>query len=310
MFCNKTYWLKNVAFFALLVLSFLGCTSTPKEQHTPHIVCTTGMLGDAVKTLMGKQAKVEVLMGPGVDPHLYKASQGDVAKLAKADVIIYNGLHLEGKMGEIFEKLNATKTILPAAEVLDKDDLLSAEGYTNTYDPHVWFDLVLWQQVIAGLQEDLGQLYPELKDSINLRGDAYQQALEEMNGYCEELINIIPQQQRVLITAHDAFKYFGKAYELEVRGLQGISTTAEYGLRDVSELVDFIYTRKIKAIFIESSVSPKSIEAVIEGCREKGHEVILGGELYSDALGEKSKGTDTYLGMVRHNVDVISESLR
>ncbi len=296
--------------FILFILSLSGCVSSSNESALPKIVCTTGMLGDAAKQLLQENADVTVLMGPGVDPHLYKASQGDIATLTNAEVIVYNGLHLEGKMGEIFEKLSRTKTVLAAAEVLSEEDLISAADFSSIHDPHVWFDVAKWTKVVKGLSAELQKLYPAIKDSIAFRESAYVKELEKLDTFCKTQISVIPKEQRVLVTAHDAFKYFGQAYEIQVMGLQGISTTAEYGLQDVSNLVTYISENKIKAIFVESSVSPKSIEAVIEGCKARGHEVKLGGELYSDALGKSGTPEGTYLGMVKHNVEVISKALR
>lgn len=295
--------------FLILVLS-IGCSEASKKNDTPKIVCTTGMLGNAAKQLLQNDAEVTVLMGPGVDPHLYKASQGDISTLSNADVIIYNGLHLEGKMGEIFEKLSSTKTVLAAAEVLSEEDLISATDFSSIHDPHVWFDVAIWTKVVKSISADLQKLYPNLKDSIAYRESAYVAQLTNLDAFCKKQISEIPENQRVLITAHDAFKYFGKAYNIQVKGLQGISTTAEYGLQDISNLVSYISDNKIKALFVESSVSPKSIEAVMEGCKARGHEVKLGGELFSDALGKSGTPEGTYLGMVKHNVEIISGALR
>jgi manganese/zinc/iron transport system substrate-binding protein len=310
MFFSKLLSYKMLFALVGLATLSLSCTHTEVDDTQPNIVCTTGMLGDAVKQLMKNDAEVHVLMGPGVDPHLYKASQGDVVTLSKADLIVYNGLHLEGKMGEIFDKLSSTKNVIAAAEVLPESALISAEGFNNAHDPHVWFDVSLWTRVVGGLSAKLQALYPNIKDSIQARETTYLRALQNLHTQCLERIREIPEGQRVLITAHDAFKYFGRAYGIEVRGLQGISTTAEYGLQDISTLVSFITEQKIKAIFVESSVSPKSIQAVIEGCKARGHDVVLGGELFSDALGKAGTPEGQYIGMVRHNVETISNALK
>lgn len=302
--------MKIISLLSILFAFLAGCQQAPNDNALPKISCTTGMLGDAVQHLLKDDAEVSVLMGPGVDPHLYKASQGDIVTLSQANAIVYNGLHLEGKMGEIFEKLSKTKTVIAAAEVLPENALINATAFSDAHDPHVWFDVALWAEVVKGLSVELQTLYPALQDSIQSRESAYLEELTKLDRFCKQRIMEIPDSQRVLITAHDAFKYFGKAYGIEVRGLQGISTTAEYGLQDVSALVSFISDQQIKAIFVESSVSPKSIEAVIEGCRSRGHKVQLGGELYSDALGKSGTEEGTYTGMVRHNVETISNALK
>ncbi len=297
-------------YIGLIALLWACSCESAEEPGVPVITCTTGMLGDAVQKLIGNAAKVQTLMGPGVDPHLYKASQGDIRALSQAKVIVYNGLHLEGKMGEIFSKLSANKRVIAAAEALPQGKLINATGYNNAYDPHVWFDVRLWSHVVQGLSYELQKAFPDHADDIASREKTYLKELETLDDFCRTSLSKIPDNQRVLITAHDAFKYFGQAYNIEVRGLQGISTTAEYGLQDVSELVRFIVARKIKAIFVESSVSTRSIEAVLEGCRAQGHEVKLGGELFSDALGEAGSPEGTYVGMVRHNVQTISTALQ
>lgn len=300
--------MKKLLFALVAAFTLTACSETSKEETL--IVCTTGMIGDAVKHLMGDSVKVEVLMGPGVDPHLYKATQGDITLLNNADVIVYNGLHLEGKMVEIFEKLGRLKTTIAVGEQVDKSRLINSTDYVGADDPHIWFDVVLWSDAIAEVAGKLQKEFPTKTEKIAERLLAYQADLKKLDDFAKTQILSIPDSQRVMITAHDAFKYFGKAYGMEVRGLQGISTAAEYGLQDVSELVKFIVDRKIQAIFVESSVSKKSIEAVIEGCRERGHDVKLGGELFSDAMGSEGTPEGTYIGMVRHNVEVITEALK
>lgn len=274
------------------------------------IVCTTGMLGDLVQNLISNQAEVSSLMGPGVDPHLYKASQGDLKKLSEADIIIYNGLHLEGKMGEIFKKLSNRKTILVAAEAIDQDLLINSTEFQGAYDPHIWFDLQLWKKVATHLAQELSKENAFKADSIQHRLKNYAFKLDSLDGWVKEQVLQIDSSKRVLITAHDAFGYFGKAYQIEVKGLQGISTVSEYGLRDVSDLVNFISERKIRSVFVESSVSDRSLKAVIEGCRAKGHEVEIGGTLFSDAMGERGTEEGTYIGMVKYNVNTIVEGLQ
>lgn len=309
------------AFLFCLSLLVLSCSETekteditaksaPAEEAEVNIVCTTGMIGDAVKALTGDYAEVKVLMGPGVDPHLYKATQGDIEALTKADIVVYNGLHLEGKMTDIFKKLQATKTTIAMGDLLPQESLINTTDFAGAYDPHIWFSVELWSEAIAALNKELQKALPGHAASINSNTDQYLAQLEELHQFTKDHIEQIPEEQRVMITAHDAFKYFGRSYGVEVRGLQGISTASEYGIRDVSNLVNFVVERKIPAIFVESSVPRRSVEAVIEGAKERGHNLKLGGELYSDAMGAEGTEDGTYVGMVKHNVRTITEALR
>ncbi|MFD2245086.1 metal ABC transporter solute-binding protein, Zn/Mn family [Pontibacter ruber] len=274
------------------------------------VVTTTGILKDAVQHIIGDAADVEAIMGSGVDPHLYKATQGDLNKLTEADIIIYNGLHLEGKMGEVLEKLSRLKTVVAATEGIPQDKLRRSPQFQDSFDPHVWFDVALWQAVVAHLSQELQKKDPQHAELYQKNTAAYLQQLTALDAYTKAEIRSIPENQRILITAHDAFGYFGDAYNIQVRGLQGISTVSEFGLQDVSGLVNFIVKNKIKAVFVESSVSPKAIEAVVQGSRQKGHEVRIGGTLFSDALGADGTPEGTYEGMVRYNVRNIVTSLK
>jgi manganese/zinc/iron transport system substrate-binding protein len=268
------------------------------------------MIADVVDYLVGDSADVVALMGPGVDPHLYKASQGDVRKLSNANTIVYNGLHLEGKMTGILEKMSSSTNVIKMSEGLPSDRLLNSSDYAGAYDPHIWFDIDLWSEASEYAAAELIAEYPQWSSMIESKNREWQSELENLDQWCSEKIKSIPESQRVLVTAHDAFKYFGERYGIDVRGLQGISTAAEYGLRDISEMVTFMTDNKINAIFIETSVPKRAIEAVIEGCVERGHNLKIGGELYSDALGEKGSDAGTYQGMVRQNVNTIVSSLK
>lgn len=301
--------------YLLFMLLMSACTQTEtKGEVAPgkrmKIVTTTGILKDAVANIVGDAAEVESIMGSGVDPHLYKATQGDLNKLTGADVIIYNGLHLEGKMGEVLEKLSRQKTVIAAAEGIPETELRSSPQFQDSHDPHLWFDVYLWQQVVQHLSNKLQQKDPQHAALYQQQTEAYLQKLQALHAEVTTAIASIPEQQRILITAHDAFGYFGDAYNIQVRGLQGISTVSEFGLQDVSSLVKFITDNKIRAVFVESSVSPKAIEAVVEGSRQRGHEVRIGGTLYSDALGADGTPEGTYEGMVRYNVSTIVSSLK
>lgn len=303
--------MKSKALILFLISLLWACAPETKDPNRFQIVCTTGMLADAVSALVEGIDSVEVisLMGPGTDPHLYKASQADVFALSRGDLIVYNGLHLEGKMHSLFKKLDSDR-VLAAAEGIPKAMRINASEFENAWDPHVWFDLSLWAITTSVIRDKLMEVLPKDAELIAKNEKAYRKAIIELHHWAVKTIREIPENQRVLITAHDAFKYFGRAYGLEVRGLQGISTTAEFGIRDISNLAHFITDRNIKAVFVESSVSPRAIQAVRSAVKEQGHTLNLGGELYSDALGSPETGANTFFGMFRHNVQTISAGLR
>lgn len=286
---------------------------TPNERDPEQkikIVATTGMIQDAVINIAGDRADVVALMGPGVDPHLYKATHGDLEHLTSADVIFYNGLHLEGKMGEVFKKLARIKPVIAVAERVPEKMLRKVPGFQGAYDPHIWFNVQLWSEAIKEISTFLQEYDSVHAEEYRRRSDTYIQSLDSLHAAVKNEMEAVPAAQRVLITAHDAFGYFGDAYHVEVKGLQGISTLSEFGLRDVTGLVNFIITRKVKAIFVETSVSQKSIEAVIQGCRQKGWNVNIGGSLFSDAMGEAGTPEGNYVGMVHANVKTIVEALK
>jgi manganese/zinc/iron transport system substrate-binding protein len=277
-------------------------------QYPIRVVCTTGMVADIAANIGGKHLAVTSLMGEGVDPHLYKASPADVSQLNRADIILYSGLHLEGKLAELLERMGRRKTTVAIAERIASDKILTdAQG---ARDPHVWFDVALWSEAAGAASEALAAFDPPHADEYRANEKAYRARLETLHQYAGEQLTIVPKEQRVLVTAHDAFRYFGRAYDVEVRGIQGISTDSEAGVREVKELVDFLVSRKIKAVFIETSVSDQNIRSLLEGCAARGHEVVIGGELFSDAMGQTETAEGTYEGMVRHNVDTIVNALK
>lgn len=296
------------------LVSFLFMVACGGEQEQNKngfkIVCTTGMIGDLVANIAGERATVVSLMGPGIDPHYYKATQGDLGKLSSADVIFYNGLFLEGKMEDIFEKMARSKTVVAVSKNIPETRLRKPEGAQGEHDPHIWFDVALWAETIDTVVDVLSKSDPMGKDLFVKNGTRYKKELMDLDAWVKTEMLTIPKQQRVLITAHDAFGYFGLAYAIAVRGLQGVSTVAEYGVNDVSQLVQFIVENKVKAIFVESSVPERSINAVREGCQARGWDVVVGGTLYSDAMGATGSGADTYVGMVRANVNAIVKGLR
>ncbi len=274
------------------------------------VVATIGMITDIVQNVGGERVTVTGLMGPGVDPHLYKASEGDVTSLSEADVIFYNGLHLEATMGEVLEQMGDRIKTVAVTEGVDESLLLSPPEFEGAHDPHIWFDVSLWMEAVRSVRDTLIEMDPQSRDLYRGNADAYLIELEELHDYVHDRAASVPDDKRVLITAHDAFNYFGKAYGFDVRGLQGISTATEAGAGDVQELASFIAEKKIPAIFVESSVPVRSIEAVQAAVRAKGYEVSIGGELFSDAMGNTGTEEGTYTGMVRHNIDTIADALQ
>jgi len=297
----------------LVVVFAVGCGGSGEagaDEGRVQATTTTTMITDLVRQIGGDRVKVTGLMGPGVDPHLYKASQGDVAALREADVVFYNGLFLEGQMEDILEKTSEQKPAVKVTTDMPEEELLDSPQYEGQFDPHVWFDATLWETTVDPVVEQLSELDPDGASEFEQRGEEYRQQVEELDSFAEEEISSIPEEQRVLVTAHDAFNYFGRRYGMEVRGLQGISTEAEAGSRDVQELADFLAENEIKAIFVESSVPPQTIEAVQDAVRDKGWELEIGGELYSDAGGDEGTEAETYVGMFRENVETITEALK
>jgi manganese/zinc/iron transport system substrate-binding protein len=249
-------------------------------------------------------------MGPGVDPHLYKASEGDVLRLQEADIIFYNGLHLEAQMGDVLERLNefGIKTVA-VTDKIDRTLLESPPEFQGNYDPHVWFDVTLWMKAVEQVGDGLAELDPDSGSAYEANTEAYLAELAGLHQYVLDQAKTIPAEQRILITAHDAFNYFGRAYGFEVRGLQGISTEAQAGTADVQSLADFIVEKQIPAIFVESSVPQRNVEAVQAAVEAQGFEVRIGGSLFSDAMGTEGTPEGTYVGMVRHNIDTIVTAL-
>jgi manganese/zinc/iron transport system substrate-binding protein len=309
------YKLKHYVHLIILLVLGFNCKPRKEANIRPQIICTTGMIADAVQNICGNWADVTSLMGAGVDPHLYKASQGDTEKLSNADLIVYNGLHLEGKMEAVLKKLAARKKVIPLGEYFSPDALLPTGDAAPSFeqagsiDPHIWMDLQLWKAALDKLHSDLMLQFPEHKTEIATNFKKYAQSIDSTHNEMIELIKAIPPNQRLMITSHDAFRYFGRAYTIEVKGLQGISTVSELGLQDITQMVNLLSSRKIKAVFVESSVSDKAIASVIEGCAAKGHPLKKGGTLFSDAPGNAGTPEATYCGMMLHNAHTISAAL-
>ena len=293
-----------LAIVACSTLSVVGCgqeSSAGRGTGPLRVTATTGMIADTARRVGGERVAVTALMGPGIDPHLYKASEGDIAKLSGADLILYNGLNLEGKMGEIFAKMaSGGKPTVAVADALPKNQLREPTGPAaqtlgvGHHDPHIWFDVSIWARTIPPVVEALSRLDATHASEFVANGEKYRQELDALHAECKTRLAVVPSERRVLVTAHDAFGYFGRAYDVEVVGLQGISTASEYGLKDVQRIVDQLVARKIKAVFIESSVPRRSIEAVIAGCTARGHTPALGGTLFSDAMGAEGTPEGAY----------------
>jgi manganese/zinc/iron transport system substrate-binding protein len=271
------------------------------------------MVADMLKNIGGPHVTVQSMMGPGVDPHLYKASPGDVRMLTSADMIFYSGLHLEGRMAELLEKIDRWKPACAVTEAVKRSDpqaLRHMPGAEGVYDPHVWFDVALWARCAEYAAERLAAADPPRAADYRRNAQDYVAKLAALHEECKRRLAEIPRQRRVLVTAHDAFGYFGAAYDVEVYGLQGMSTVAEADLGGVNEIVDVLVMHRIKAVFVESSVPVKNIRALVEGCAARGHRVAIGGELFSDAMGPEGTREGTYLGMVEHNLNTIVEALK
>jgi manganese/zinc/iron transport system substrate-binding protein len=307
----------RLSFFLLLILVMLGLAGCNQlamaeadiSERMVNAVATTGMITDIVVNVGGERVQVRGLMGPGIDPHLYKATAGNVTTLMNADVIFYNGLHLEAQLGEVLEEMRSRTVTVAVAEGIDEHILLSPPEFEGAFDPHVWMDVTLWMKAVETVRDTLVELDPTHAETYQANATRYLGELEDLHEYLLGKAASLPTDQRVLITAHDAFNYFGRAYGFEVRGLQGISTAAEASTADVQDLATFIVERRIPALFVETSVPVRTIEAVRAAVQAQGFDVRLGGELFSDAMGDPGSPQGTYIGMIRHNIDTIVGSL-
>lgn len=306
------YWLGLVS-LALLVTACAGTAGAQDDLTARPIRVTTtvGMISDIVQHVGGDRVQVTGLMGPGVDPHLYKPSARDIQRLTDADIIFYGGLDLEGRMEQVFEKLPLTgKPTFAVSADIDRARLRKPIQFEGRYDPHIWFDVTLWEEATRKVAKELGNLDPGSRDYYLQNAEAYLAQLNDLDHYVREQIATLPPSARVLVTAHDAFGYFGDQYGVEVHGLQGISTATEAGAADVQDLAKFLCERSVKAVFVESSVPQATIHAVQEAARARGCQVSIGGSLFSDAMGNLGTPEGTYIGMVKHNVDTIVNALK
>ncbi len=301
-----------VLFAAVTFIAFpeVGHPAPPEKQPYT-IVTTVGMIADIVQRVAGDHAAVQTLISHGVDPHLYKPTRNDALLLQSADVVFYNGLHLEGKLVDILERLRSSgKTVIAVAEpIVSKNVQMLREESSQEPDPHVWMDVAAWKVAVEVVRDALVAFDPRHAEQYRKNCRTYLSELDELDAYARTVISSIPERKRVLITAHDAFQYFGRAYAIEVRGIQGVSTDSEAGLKDVEDLVDFIVERQVPAVFVESSVAEKNVLALIEGAKAQGFHVTLGGELFSDAMGAPGTYEGTYIGMIDHNVTTIARAL-
>src|SRR5699024_6507017 len=303
-------YMKRFGLF-ILILLLVSCKNAQQDSEKLQIVTTTTILSDLVQNIGGDKVEIQGLMGPGVDPHLYKASEGDFLKLYYSDIVFYSGLHLEGKMVDVFEKMRYRgREAISLGSYLDEKQLISSENFGGNYDPHVWFNIRFFKIFADAVTEVLIEKDAYNSDYYRKNNTIYQQQLSALEDEVRTIIEALPEEKRILVTAHDAFSYFGKEYGFQVIGLQGISTATEAGVRDVRRLRDFIIEKDIQSIFIESSVPRRTIEALQAAVRAKKHEVGIGASLFSDALGNPGTEEGTYIGMFRYNVTNIVEALK
>jgi len=289
-----------------MALSF----GTPARAEAPvTVVATTGMIADAARVVGGDLVEVQALMGPGVDPHAYRQTRTDIVALTRADLVLWHGLYLEAQMEEFLLDLAERQKVVAVGEAVPEDLRVAHDDYEGRFDPHVWMDPDLWAYVVTAVADSLASVHPEGETAFRANAEAHLSDIARLSAYSDKVLGAVPDQARVLVTAHDAFNYFGRAYGFEVVGIQGISTESEAGLNRIGELVDMLVERQVGAVFVESSVSDRNIRALIEGAAAQGHTVTIGGELFSDAMGEPGTYEGTYLGMIDHNVTVIAGAL-
>ncbi|QJE73805.1 zinc ABC transporter solute-binding protein [Aerophototrophica crusticola] len=292
-------------------LPLAGVALAARAQGKPaKVLTTTAQVAELVRAVAGDRAVVENLLGEGIDPHTYKLTRSDVARLMGAEAVFYNGLLLEGKMTDALERVGKTgRPSVAVAEGIGKDSLLTPAGFEGEPDPHVWMDVSLWRRGLEVVRDALSSFRPADAATFKVNADAYAKELERLHGYAADVLASVPQERRVLVTAHDAFNYLGRAYAVEVVGIQGISTESEAGLRRIEELVAMLVDRKVPAVFVETSVTDRNVRALVEGAAARGHKVVIGGSLFSDAMGAPGTYEGSYVGMIDHNVTTIARAL-
>ena len=296
-------------FGAGLLLASAGATRAIAADAPLSVVATTGMIADTVARVGGDLVAVRALMGPGVDPHAYRQTRTDIVAMAKADLVLWNGLYLEAQMEEVLVDMARRTAVKAVAEAVSPDQRIAHDDYNDRFDPHVWMDPALWRDVAFAVRDALTSVSPDQAKTFDANAQAFVAEIDALRSYSADALASVPSEARVLVTAHDAFNYFGRAYGFEVIGIQGISTESETGLNRMTELVDLLVERKIASVFVESSVSDRSVRALIEGAAARGWDVSVGGELYSDAMGASGTYEGTYIGMIDHNVTVIAVGL-
>lgn len=301
---------RRQALLGLTAAAFAGATAQVARASAPlSVVATTGMIADAARIVGGDYVTVQGLMGAGVDPHAYRQTRSDIVAMTRADLVLWHGLYLEAQMENFFADLGRKRQVVSVAEDLPRDLLLAHEDYDGRYDPHVWMDPKLWARVVNRIRDALTEVRPDAGGQFAANAAGYLEELNALDSYSQSVLGDLRVDQRVLLTAHDAFGYFGAAYDFEVLGVQGISTESEAGLNRITELVNMLVARDIRAVFVETSVSDRNMRALIEGAAAQGHEVVIGGSLYSDAMGADGTYEGTYLGMIDHNVTTIARAL-
>lgn len=279
------------------------------KKYPYEVVTTVGMVNDIVRNVAGDKAQCKAVMGAGVDPHLYKPTRDDVSAMTRADAVFYSGLMLEGKMADTLVKVARSKPVFAVTELIDEKTLLEPADFNGHYDPHVWMDPSAWARCVEAVGKSLEEYDPANADLYKKNAAAYAERCQALHAYGQKVLATVPKESRVLISSHDAFNYFGRAFDLQVLGVQGLSTESEAGLQRINELVDFIVKNNVRAVFVESSVSPKNIEALVAGVRARGGELKIGGELFSDAMGAEGTYEGTYLGMLDHNITLVTRAL-
>lgn len=298
----------GISIASLYLIIFLPPKAIRQEGKL-YVVCTTGILADMVASIGGSHVQVDYLMGPGVDPHIYRARESDMHKLAQADIVFYHGLHLEGKMATVFEHMRSGADMVAVSDAIPHELLRSVEENRTVYDPHVWHDVALWQYAVGSIGDALTKKDKNHSKEYQEGARQYKADLAELDTYIRTCVATIPDKQRILITAHDAFGYFGKAYGFEVVGLQGISTDLEISTHDIKRVADIIVTYDVRALFVESLIPQRTLEAVRHAVAAHHKKVDFGEELFSDALGDEASGAHTYINMMKHNIEALVSAL-
>ncbi len=310
---HSSFFSISSLYFAVVISLCLAVFAVPvgaayRGKYPYKVGTTVGMVADIIKQVAGDKAEVTNIIGTGVDPHIFNPTRSDVAVLLKSDVVFYSGLLLEGQMTDIFVKISRKRPVFAVTELLDESYLLQVAD-SNHHDPHVWMDVQGWMKAVEAVAAALSDFDPPNAAYYNQNAAEYVNQLEKLDAYAGQVIGSIPEARRVMITAHDAFSYMGRAYGIEVIGIQGISTESEAGLKDINHIVDELVRRKIPSVFVETSVSDKNVKALLEGSASRGHEVTIGGSLFSDAMGQAGTYEGTYIGMIDHNVTTIALAL-